>query len=226
MSSMPTDSTTRDADGSELASSADVPGEVVVLPWWRNPANIAIGTFGVVLLVFALGFTFGARPSTDDHNDSDVGFLQDMRIHHEQALTMSLIYLQTQPTSSVLQSIAYEIIMSQGTEIGRMVQLLRDFNEAETNETDQAMVWMGDPTPLEDMPGLATDEQMKQLQQSRGSAADKLFARLMIAHHKGGVHMAEHAAMHGTNDEVRLMAEAMVKAQTGEIADLEKQLGQ
>ena len=83
---------------------------------------------------------------------------------------------------------------------------------------------MGDPTPLEEMPGLATDEQMKQLQQSRGAVADALFARLMIAHHKGGVHMAGHAAMHGTNDEVRLMAEAMVKAQTGEIADLEKQL--
>lgn len=222
MSSMATDSNTRGTDGSESASSDDV----VVLPWWRNPANIAIGTFGAALLVFALGFTFGARPSGDGHNTSDVGFLQDMRIHHEQALTMSLIYIQTQPESSVLRSIAYEIIMSQGTEIGRMVQLLRDFDEAETNETDQAMAWMGDPTPLEEMPGLATDEQMKQLQQSRGAVADELFARLMIAHHKGGVHMAEHAAMHGTNGEVRLMAEAMVKAQTGEIADLEKQLDQ
>jgi uncharacterized protein (DUF305 family) len=126
----------------------------------------------------------------------------------------------------VLRSIAYEIIMSQGTEIGRMVQLLRDFDEAETNETDQAMTWMGDPTPLEEMPGLATDEQLKQLQQSRGAAADELFARLMIAHHKGGVHMAEHAAMHGESDEVRLMAEAMVKAQTGEIADFEQQLAE
>lgn len=222
MSSMATDSNTRSAGGSESSTSDDV----LVLPWWRNPANIAIGTFGAALLVFALGFTFGARPSGDGHNTSDVGFLQDMRIHHEQALTMSLIYIQTQPESSVLRSIAYEIIMSQGTEIGRMVQLLRDFDEAETNETDQAMSWMGDPTPLEEMPGLATDEQMKQLQQSRGADADALFARLMIAHHKGGVHMAEHAAMHGTNDEVRLMAEAMVKAQTGEIADLEKQLGQ
>jgi uncharacterized protein (DUF305 family) len=219
---MATDSNSR-ATGNPESSSPD---EVLVLPWWRNPANIAIGSFAVALLVFALGFTFGARPNGDGHNTSDVGFLQDMRIHHEQALTMSLIYVQTQPESSVLRSIAYEIIMSQGTEIGRMVQLLRDFDEAETNETDQAMTWMGDPTPLEEMPGLASDEQMKQLQQSRGAAADDLFARLMIAHHKGGVHMAEHAAMHGTNDEVRLMAESMVKAQTGEIADLEKQLAE
>lgn len=206
--------------GSESAAQVDV----LVLPWWRNPANIAIGAFGVLLLVFALGFTFGARPTGDAHNEADVGFLQDMRIHHEQALTMSLIYIETQPQSSVLRTIAYEIIMSQGTEIGRMVQLLRDFGAAETNETDQAMTWMGDPTPLENMPGLASDEEMKQLQQSRGAEADDIFARLMIAHHKGGVHMAEHASMHATNDEVKLMAASMVKAQTGEIASLEKYL--
>lgn len=206
--------------GSESAAQVDV----LVLPWWRNPANIAIGAFGALLLVFALGFTFGARPSGDAHNEADVGFLQDMRIHHEQALTMSLIYIETQPQSSVLRTIAYEIIMSQGTEIGRMVQLLRDFGAAETNETDQAMTWMGDPTPLENMPGLASDEEMKQLQQSRGAEADDIFARLMIAHHKGGVHMAEHASMHATNDEVKLMAASMVKAQTGEIASLEKYL--
>ena len=206
--------------GSESAAQVDV----LVLPWWRNPANIAIGAFGALLLVFALGFTFGARPSGDAHNEADVGFLQDMRIHHEQALTMSLIYIETQPQSSVLRTIAYEIIMSQGTEIGRMVQLLRDFGAAETNETDQAMTWMGDPTPLENMPGLASDEEMKQLQQSRGAEADDIFARLMIAHHKGGVHMAEHASMHATNDEVKLMAASMVKTQTGEIASLEKYL--
>lgn len=215
-----------DSNGSHMSAGTEsaAPAEVLVLPWWRNPANVAIGAFGALLLVFALGFTFGARPAGDAHNDSDVGFLQDMRIHHEQALTMSLIYIETQPQSSVLRTIAYEIIMSQGTEIGRMVQLLRDFNAAETNETDQAMAWMGDPTPLENMPGLASDEEMKQLQQSRGAEADDVFARLMIAHHKGGVHMAEHASMHAANDEVKLMAASMVKAQTGEIASLEKYL--
>jgi len=34
--------------------------------------------------------------------------------------------------------------------------------------------------------------------------------------------MAEHAGMHGSNDEVRAMANSMTKAQTGEIAELEK----
>jgi len=221
VSSMVADSNgSHESVGTESALSDDV----LVLPWWRNPANIAIGAFGVLLLIFALGFTVGSGKSDDAHNDSDVGFLQDMRIHHEQALTMSLIYIQTQPESVVLRTIAYEIIMSQGTEIGRMVQLLRDFDAAETNETEQAMVWMGDPTPLEKMPGLASDEEMKQLQQSRGAEADDVFARLMVAHHKGGVHMAEHAAMHGANDEVKLMAESMVRAQTREIADMEKLL--
>jgi uncharacterized protein (DUF305 family) len=46
----------------------------------------------------------------------------------------------------------------------------------------------------------------------------------MIAHHKGGVHMAEHATMHGSNDEVRAMAASMVKSQNGEIAEMEELL--
>ena len=116
-----------DSNGSHESVSMDsaLSDDVLVLPWWRNPANIAIGAFGMLLLIFALGFTVGSGKSDDAHNDSDVGFLQDMRIHHEQALTMSLIYIQTQPESVVLRTIAYEIIMSQGTEIGRMVQLLK-----------------------------------------------------------------------------------------------------
>jgi uncharacterized protein (DUF305 family) len=125
---------------------------------------------------------------------------------------------------STLRLIAREIIVNQSNESGRMVQLLRQFDAAETNETDQVMGWMGEPTPLAQMPGYATDEQMQSLQQSRGAEADRIFAELMIAHHKGGVHMADHAGMHGSNEEVRLMAKSMVKAQTGEIAEMEKLL--
>ena len=121
-----------------------------------------------------------------------------------------------------LRLIAREIIVNQSNESGRMVQLLRIFDAAETNETDQVMGWMGEPTPLAQMPGYATDEQMQALQQSRGSEADKLFAELMIAHHEGGLHMAEHIGMHGKNTEVRAMAASMVKAQSGEISEMEK----
>ena len=143
---------------------------------------------------------------------------------------MSLIYLDVSAAGmgegsesrGTLRLIAREIIVNQSNESGRMVQLLRQFGAAETNETDQVMGWMGEPTPLAQMPGYATDDQMKALQESRGSEADRMFAELMIAHHEGGIHMAEHASMHGSNDEVAAMAASMVKAQRGEISEMEK----
>jgi len=175
-------------------------------------------------------FVFGESRGGEAKNGSDIGFLQDMRIHHEQAVNMGLVYLDVSApgmgegsaSRGTLRLIAREIIVNQSNESGRMVQLLRIFDAAETNETDQVMGWMGEPTPLAQMPGYATDEQMQTLQQSRGNDADKLFARLMIAHHEGGLHMAEHIGMHGANDEVRAMAASMVKAQRGEISEMEK----
>lgn len=212
------------------ASRPHPASDEVVLPWWMNPINIVLMVVAVAVLAAAGAFVFGESRGGERKNGSDIGFLQDMRIHHEQAVNMGLIYLDVSApgmgegsaSRGTLRLIAREIIVNQSNESGRMVQLLRIFDAAETNETDQVMGWMGEPTPLAQMPGYATDEQMQSLQASRGNDADKLFARLMIAHHEGGLHMAEHIGMHGANDEVRAMAASMVKAQRGEISELEK----
>lgn len=213
-------------------ADADADADDTVLPWWMNPVNIVLMVVAAAVLAAAVGFVFGESRGKGTKNGSDVGFLQDMRIHHEQAVNMGLIYLDVSApgmgegseSRGTLRLIAREIIVNQSNESGRMVQLLRQFGAAETNETDQVMGWMGEPTPLAQMPGYATDEQMQTLQQSRGVEADRMFGELMIAHHKGGVHMAEHAGMHGANGEVRAMATSMVKAQNGEIAEMEKLL--
>ncbi|MBM3729430.1 MAG: DUF305 domain-containing protein [Actinobacteria bacterium] len=203
-----------------------------VLPWWMNPVNIVVMVVAAAVLAAAIGFVFGESRGKGAKNESDIGFLQDMRIHHEQAVNMGLIYLDVSASGmgdgsdsrGILRLIAREIIVNQSNESGRMVQILRQFDAAETNETDEVMGWMGEPVPLARMPGYATDEEMRTLQQSRGAEADRLFAKLMIAHHKGGVHMAEHAGMHGSSDEVRAMADSMVKAQNSEIAEMKKLL--
>lgn len=203
-----------------------------VLPWWMNPVNIVVMVLAAAVLAAAIGFVFGESRGKGAKNESDIGFLQDMRIHHEQAVNMGLIYLDVSASGmgdgsdsrGILRLIAREIIVNQSNESGRMVQILRQFDAAETNETDEVMGWMGEPVPLARMPGYATDEEMRTLQQSRGAEADRLFAKLMIAHHKGGVHMAEHAGMHGSSDEVRAMADSMVKAQSSEIAEMKKLL--
>jgi uncharacterized protein (DUF305 family) len=206
------------------------------LPWWMNPVNIVLMVISAALLVGAVGFVVGEQRGKGANNGSDIGFLQDMRIHHEQAVNMSLIYLDVSSLAATsgteegsdsrgtLRLIAREIIVGQSHESGRMVQLLRQFGAAETNETDQVMGWMNEPTPLAQMPGYATDNQLAALRDARGAKADAMFAQLMIAHHEGGIHMAEHAAMHGANNEVAALASSMLKAQQGEINEMKKLL--
>lgn len=196
--------------------------DVTVLPWWRNPLNIAILAVALLFVSGAAGYSLGAgTPEAVRHNDTDVGFLQDMRIHHEQAVVMSRLYLAAEPDGDpLLQSIAREIEIAQTFEAGRFVQLLRIFGEAETNETDIAMSWMGHSMPLDEMDGMASPEDLDRLAEARDSEADRLFAELMIAHHEGGLMMADYAADHAVNREVTELAAAMARAQRGEIAEM------
>jgi uncharacterized protein (DUF305 family) len=195
--------------------------DVRVLPWWKNPINIVLLAVAGLLGSFGIGYLLGSQSSDLSHNSVDVGFLQDMRIHHEQASIMAMTYLEASPNGNTVQRmIAREILLTQSMETGRMIQLLRMFKESETNLTDQVMGWMNEPTPIDRMPGYATDEQMEQLQKSRDAEADALFRDLMIAHHLGGVHMVEYAMENAKHPEVRKMAESMLREQTGEINEL------
>jgi uncharacterized protein (DUF305 family) len=192
-----------------------------VLPFWKNPLNVVLLAIAGLLVAFGLGYVVGDRDSELSHNAVDVGFLQDMRIHHEQGAIMAMTYLEAAPNGdSVQRMIAREILLTQSKETGRMVQLLRMFKKPETNETDQVMGWMNEPTPIDRMPGYASDEQMAQLRAARDAEADALFRDLMIAHHLGGLHMAEYASEKGKHTEVKKMAAAMAKEQQGEINEL------
>ena len=137
---------------------------------------------------------------------------------------MSMLYIESATnTDPLLREIAREIIVDQSIDNGRMIQLLRIFGEPEANETDIGMAWMSMSSPLELMPGMATDEELRLLASASGDEADNLFIELMIAHHEGGIHMAEYAMSNADNDEVVKMATGTVAAQQSEIIDLEKQ---
>lgn len=205
-----------------------LPDDVEMLPWHRNPANLVVLLLAAAVLAGALGWVIGNNTALDDPDETDIGFLQDMRVHHEQAVQMSLIYLDGMADESGIDRnlgiVAREILVGQNIEVGRMIQMLRGFGESEVNETDLAMTWMGEPLPLDRMPGLATNDDLEALAAATGDEADALFVQLMSAHHEGGIHMAEHAATHAATDEVRLMATQMAATQTEEISELSRLL--
>lgn len=196
--------------------------EVVVLPWWHNPINLGVLAVAIALLAGALGWLIGNNNAVPDPNATDIGFLQDMRWHHDQAIEIAYTYMATPDTDGRLVTIAREIVLGQGIEIGQMAQLLRGWGEPEVNESDIAMSWMGTPTAIDRMPGLATEDDLITLANSSGTDADQRFVALMVAHHEGGIHMAEHAATHASQPEVRTMANQMIDAQQGEIDELRR----
>jgi uncharacterized protein (DUF305 family) len=194
--------------------------DVVVLPWWRNPVNLVAIAVSLAVLCGAIGYLVGNNRALPDANDVDVGFLQDMRVHHEQAVQMSFIFLADDGTDGDLRTIAREILVGQNMEIGRMIQLLRDYGKPEVNETDLAMAWMGEPVDVDRMPGLATQDDIDALVDASGTEADRIFVQLMSAHHEGGIHMADYAAEHAGTAEVRLMAQQMASGQREEIVEM------
>lgn len=196
------------------------PEEEVRLPWWQSKLNLAVVALAIAILCGGLGWMIGNNRAIPDPNETDVGFLQDMRSHHEQAVYLSLYYLGDQGTSPAIRDVAREIIFGQGIEIGRMIQLLRQFGKPEANPEDTAMTWMVEPTPSDRMPGLASDSDIDKLLAASGKDADTLFVDLMVAHHEGGIHMASYAADHANVSEVRAMARSMVTGQQEEITEL------
>jgi uncharacterized protein (DUF305 family) len=147
----------------------------------------------------------------------DVGFYDDMTTHHLQAINMANIY-ERNGTNDDLRSRALEIEFEQTGDVRVMQDALASWNK--TGSPDVAMEWMGAPVPTDEMTGLATPQEVAQLEAARGLQLDDLFSRLMILHHAGGIHMAEHAAESARLGQVRDLASAMTQNQQREIDEL------
>jgi uncharacterized protein (DUF305 family) len=218
----PTPPVTDDGAGGDVDDPDD---DVVVLSWWQHPVNVIGLVVAVALIGGMLGWLVRDTGVNERGNGADVGFLHDMRAHHEQAVQMSYIFIGLHDTSPGLRTVAGSILVGQNIEIGRMIQMLRDMRQPEAAESDTAMAWMGMPTTQEQMPGMATAAELDELAASSGAAADELFVRLMVAHHEGGVHMAEEAVEDASLATVRSLARSIIVGQRGEIVEMQQLLG-
>ena len=63
------------------------------------------------------------------------------------------------------------------------------------------------------------------LASSSGTDADRIFVTLMVAHHEGGIHMAEAAASQASIGQVATMARQMAASQREEINEMRSPVG-
>jgi uncharacterized protein (DUF305 family) len=167
-------------------------------------------------LAGAIGWTLaGDEPPSQD--SADVGFLYDMRAHHEQAVYLSQVEL-AEGDDDHIKVFAEEIHRFQSYEIGAMDQMLIEWGYRPENRPEQAMAWMGHPVDVDAMPGLATEEEIDRLE--AGPDTDDVFVALMVDHHAAGAAMAEAAAEEVDDPGVRALAEAMARNQRAEIGEM------
>jgi uncharacterized protein (DUF305 family) len=179
----------------------------------QGPLQVAVAVIAVCFLAGAVGYLIGTRQSPVATSAVDQGFLFDMSDHHEQANTMAICTV-SRAQDQVVQGMAREVLILQNRELARMASLLELMRvERPADEGRTAMEWMDMPTPVEQMPGMASPADIDKLCSATGPDADRLFLTLMRAHHAGGVHMAEMAATEAANPSVRSLAATMARNQ-------------
>jgi uncharacterized protein (DUF305 family) len=184
-------------------------------------AALVIGVLGTVWVV-------QVRSSPPSDFGADAGFARDMQTHHAQAVEMAFL-VRDRSDDEELRTVAYDIITSQQQQAGQMYGWLVQWGLDQTGSRPP-MAWVGGEHaaahagPDGTMPGMATPAQLAELKAASGVEAERIFLRLMIAHHTGGVAMAQAARDDARTPEVRTLAGAIAAAQTSEIQLLQQML--
>ncbi len=182
----------------------------------------AVLVSGVLLAVLLLGASAGllvAPTGSDDPTPSpiDIGFAQDMSVHHRQAALMASLVPERSNDPAIVP-LAYDIESTQLEQIGRMQGWLSLW-DAPALPPDKHMTWMsghGHGGGVETMPGMASQQELDALRRASGPEFDVMFLQLMLRHHQGGVPMARAGQQHAEVPQVRNLAGQMLTAQTKE----------
>jgi uncharacterized protein (DUF305 family) len=172
-----------------------------------------------------------AQPPVPD--EVDVGFARDMATHHAQAVDMA-DRIRVRTDDPELRILATDIVLTQQAQIGRMQGWLDVWDEPLTT-TDAPMSWADDAVgPMDHgadgsggaMPGMADPAAIAELDALAPAEAELRFLELMIAHHRGGVQMAEAAVALDPSEVVGDLARSIIDGQTAEIETMDRMLAQ
>jgi uncharacterized protein (DUF305 family) len=141
-----------------------------------------------------------ARSGASAHVAADVRFMQRMIAHHAQALEMTRL-VPARSRREDIGLLAARIEASQLEEIERMRRWLSRRGEA-FPKVDAHAAHQPGGSPVADMPGMASAEELARLAAATAAEFDRLFLQLMIRHHEGALTMvAELFATEGAGRE-------------------------
>jgi uncharacterized protein (DUF305 family) len=149
-----------------------------------------------------------------------------MSVHHAQAVDLAFL-VRDRTDDPEVRTMAYDIINTQRAQLGMFSGWLQQWDLPQTSGA-APMAWAdhghGEVDSYADMPGMASDADVERLRQAEGVEAEVAFLELMIAHHTGGVEMAEAVLPLTDRGEVDYLAQTIVDGQSAEIATMEQML--
>jgi uncharacterized protein (DUF305 family) len=221
-------------------------------PRSRGRRGIAIGIVVVLAVVaaFAIGRLSAPATGTPGTLSVEAGFARDMQVHHQQAVVMSMM-VRDETDDPEVRLLAYDIALGQSQGAGELYGLLVEWKLPQSSP-EPDMTWMTRPpltgagghdgmgmgagagsgastpasgvTPGGLMPGYATDAQVAKLGTLRGVAAERYYLTLMIAHHQGGIDMAQALLDRSDYPSTAAFARGVVSVQASEIVTMKQML--
>jgi uncharacterized protein (DUF305 family) len=211
-------------------------------PSWSRPVVITASALAVLLLGAALGMFLTQRAMSSGEQampaagSVEVGFAQDMSVHHLQAVTMAS-WARDHSTDPQVKQLAFDIETSQLEQVGRMKGWLMLWGQPEQSPGPY-MAWMTQPAGHDGMampmttaqsadapmPGMATNAELGKLRSLTGRDLDVYFLQLMLRHHEGGTAMAQYAHDHTSVDAVKTLTESILESQGAEMQLMKQML--
>jgi uncharacterized protein (DUF305 family) len=145
-------------------------------------------------------------------NATDAAFITDMTPHHESAVAMANL-AREQAEHPEIRALADDIVATQEGEVSMMRTIRRDMEHVGGEDQNAGQMGMSDRD-------MGTDVDPAQLDGAK--PFDRVFIDLMVPHHAVAIAMAREQLAKGIQPALKEMAEAIIDAQSTEIARLKK----
>ena len=129
------------------------------------------------------------RATLPPTSPADVQFMQQMIMHHAQAVEMTAL-IESHTQNARLRTLGERISRSQSDEINFMKRWLMTRGEPVSPAMPE-MPGMNMSSHQMLMPGMLTPKQMDALRKAKGEKFDELFLKGMIQHHNGALSMVK-----------------------------------
>ena len=198
------------------------------------PVVIAVSALALFLLGYVVASAGqSAALEAPDNSSPEAGFSRSMQLHHNQGVELAVM-ARDRSDDETFRTIAYDMAVTQAQQSGQMYGWLAAWGLPQYSP-DNPMAWMEVVNPEHDhftgdpnapMPGMATREEIDELERADGVEAEVIFLRMMIEHHKGALDMSEAVLELSDHPPVTRLAQAILDSQAIEIALMEDMLAE